>query len=301
MNINFLDDLADELKRLLKSMGLAVPTYEQLRAQDKRNEKYSNGPYYDLNNLLIHFHTVFLRRIPIKPWKVHISPNIKDRKEINDIEKMLKNGENMNALLSNKVKNLNQRKHHDLLAYEWGIYHFHFEESRSNELLFVYFNHDDAYLIDILEHERPDSTNVTWTNTNLIQIIHDNWPDVINGYIFTKCSESPILTNEQRKNLRKKSGNSNIIVSDGTEYMPLGGGFTSSKHPSRAIYLSDYLFYEAKKMQDLVENNFSAIKESLESYTLDPNLKLRLDDELNVYLVEVDKNICVELNSGANR
>ncbi|EPC03352.1 hypothetical protein L861_17575 [Litchfieldella anticariensis FP35 = DSM 16096] len=296
MNFNFLSDLADELQRRLKEAGLLVPTYEQLRTQDKRSEQIkSQIEYYNLSNLLVHYFTVYSRRIPIIQWNVHVSSKLAERNEISNIVQKLESGEDVNGLLSNKVKKLNQAKHADLLRSEWGIYHLHFKENRSEDLLFVYFNEDNAYLLDILKHEKPDGSVVTWTNTDLIQIIHDNWPHIIESSIFKTDSDAPVLTAEQRRTLRKKTTNTNVVVSDGTEYMPLGGGFSSSKHPVSAVIQSDFLLHRVKQLQASVRDNYSVIEKALAEHTTTPNLKLKLDDNFQPLVVESEKGILLNL------
>jgi len=65
MNFDFLSDLADELQRLLQEAELTVPTYEQLRLQDKRGEEPKRKiQHYDLSNLLIHFFPVYSQCTP---------------------------------------------------------------------------------------------------------------------------------------------------------------------------------------------------------------------------------------------
>jgi hypothetical protein len=292
MNFDFLADLAEEIQRLLQEAGLTVPTYEQLRLQDIRSDELkSKIQHYDLINLLNHFFTVYSRRIPVTNWNVHISSKLKGRNEILDIVHKLEGGEDVNGFLSNKVKNLNQAKHADLLRSEWGIYHLHFNESRSEDLLFVYFNENDAYLIDILKHEKPDGSVVTWTNTDLIQIMHENWSHVIEPYIFKTDSDAPMLTTEQRRILRKNTANTNVVVSDGTEYLPLGDGFSSSRHPISAVIKSDFLLHTVKNLQAVVEDNHLSIKQALADHTSEPTLKLRLDNNFQPLIVEAENNI----------
>ncbi|MCF6209572.1 MAG: hypothetical protein L3J88_01010 [Gammaproteobacteria bacterium] len=298
MNFDFLSDLADELQRLLQEAELTVPTYEQLRSQDKRSEELKNKiQHYDLSNFLVNFFTVYSRRIPVTQWNVHISSKLERWNEISDIARKLESGEDVNGLLSNKSKKLNQAKHADLLRSEWGIYHLHFKESRSEKLLFVYFNMNNAYLIDIMKHEKADGSSVTWTNTDLIQIMHDNWPHVIEPYIFKIDSDTPVLTTEQRRTLRKKAANTTIVVSDGTEYMPLGGGFSHSKYPILAVIQSDSLLLTVKQLQAYVKDNYPVIKETLVEYTSTPNLKLKLDDNFQPLVVESEKGILLNLQA----
>lgn len=296
MKIDFFSDLTDEIRRLHEQTGLTVPTFEQLRSQDKRSDELkSKVRDYDLCNLLLHFFTVSSRLVPIKKWNVHISSKLKSNTKIKDIVLKLESGKNINPLLSNKVKKLNQARNADLLRSEWGIYHLHFQENRSEDLLFVYFEQNNAYLIDILKHEKPDGSVVTWTNTDLIQIMHDNWPHVIKKYILNTDSKEPILTVENRKALRRNGANTSIVVNDKTEYLPLGGGFSASKHPTKAVIESNFLYFTVKQLQSIVEENYLDIKAALINHTTEPNLQLKLDENLKPIVVEVNKNILLDL------
>jgi len=297
MNFDFLADLAEEITRLLQEGDLVVPEYEQLRSQDKRSEELKNKiQHYDLENLLVHFFTVNFRRVPTANWNTHISNKLQGRNEILDIVEKLESGEDVNNFLSSKVKKLNQAKNSDLLRSEWGIHHLHFKESRSKDLLFVYFNESDAYLIDILPHEKSDGSVVTWTNTNLIQIIHDNWPHLIEPYIYKTNSDAPVLMTEQRRALRKRAANTNIVVSDGTEYVPLGGGFSPSKHPVLAVTQSNFLLLTVKNIQADIEENHIAVKQALADHTSEPTLKLKLDGDFQPLIVEAGNNILINLH-----
>ena len=299
MKMDFFSDLSKELQRILKEFGLTAPTFEQLRLQDKRSDELKNKiENYDLKNLLLHFFTTHTRRVPVLKWNVHISNRLVDSKEISGIIIKLSNGEDVNGLLSNRISKLNQKKYPDLLLSEWGIFHLHFDEKRSNNLLFIYFSDANAYLIDILPHEKTDGSIVTWTNTDLIQVMHDNWPSVLRPYIFKTQSESPVLTTEQRRTLRNKAANSTVIVNDGTEYVPLGGGYSASKHPANAVIKSDFLYQTVKRLQFIVEENYSAIQQALSSYTSSPQLELKLSDNLEPMVIEVVHKIHVNLCEG---
>jgi len=291
VNIDFLADLEEEIKKSLRENNLSVPTSEQLRVQDKRTEELKhNIVHYNLQNILFHFFTVQSRLIPLVHWNVHTSDKLCGRKEIQDIVYKLENGQDVNNLLSNKVRNLNQVKNPDQLRSEWGIYHLHFVESRSQDLLFIYFSGNNAYLIDILGHENSGGTVVTWTNTDLIQILHDNWPQVIEAKIYKSNSEAPILTTEQRKNLRKISRNTNVVVSDGTEYFPLGGGFSLNKQPTSAVDQATKLLIEVLRLEEIVQNNTDVIKQALITNTPEPILKLRLGDDFQPMIIEAIHN-----------
>ncbi|MGD8116182.1 hypothetical protein [Vibrio sp. TRT 29B02] len=299
MNIDFLSDLSGELQVALRESGLIVPSPEQLRQQDRRSEELKEKiEHYDLHNLLNHFFTVYSRRVPVQKWNIHISDKLSNSNKIVELASKLSRGDDVNALLSNRVLKLNQSKFADLLLAEWGIHHLHFEENRSDELLFIYFSGSDAYLIDILQHEKADGSVVTWTNTDLIQVMHDNWPNVLRPYILKTNSNSPILTTDERRTLRKKAATNTVIVNDGTEYLPMGGGYSSSKHPTHAIMQSDFLYLTVKQLQMVVEDNYPAIKQALSTYTSSPKLELKLGDNLEPMVVEVVHNVQLNLIQG---
>lgn len=301
MNIDFLSDLSGELQAVLEKSGLNVPSPEQLRKQDKCSEELKEKiENYDLKNLLHHFFTVYSRRVPVRKWNVHISDKLSDSNAIIEIVNKLSHGDDVNALLSNRVRKLNQPKFADLLLAEWGIHHLHFEASRSNELLFIYFSESDAYLIDILQHEKADGSVVTWTNTDLIQIMHDNWPSVLQKYVFKENSQSPVLTTEERRTLRNRAATTTVIVSDGTEYMPMGGGYSVSKHPTHAILRSNILYLTVKQLQTTVEENFPAIQQALSTYTTSPKLELKLGTNLEPIVIEVIHNVKINLQQNEN-
>ena len=296
MNIDFLSDLSDELQSRLEEYGLNVPSPEQLRQQDKRSEEIKeNIENYDLQNLLHHFFTVYSRRVPVREWNVHISDKLSDSREIIEIVNKLTHGDDVNPFLSKRVKKLNQPKFADLLLSEWGIHHLHFDEGRSNELLFIFFNGSDAYLIDILEHEKPDGSVVTWTNTDLIQVMHDNWPNLLKPFVFKTNSQVPVLTTKERRTLRNKAVTSTVIVNDGTEYMPMGGGYSASKHPTYAIMQSNFLYRTVKQLQTIVEENYPAIQQALSRYTASPKLELKLGPNQEPMVIEIAHKVKLNL------
>ena len=196
MEVDFFKDLETEIKEKLKDFGYPIPSFEELRKQHiSATEAHLSYMHYDIKNLVLHFLTVTERRIPIKKWNIHISPQLQNRTEIVNLVTMLSKGEDANSLLSNRIKSRHQndKYSHDLLRYEWGIYHLHFTKKRSKNLLFAFIHHDDIYLIDILPHENKKLGNVTWTNTDLIQTLHDNWPHVIARAIFKTDSKETLI------------------------------------------------------------------------------------------------------------
>jgi hypothetical protein len=298
MEVDFFKDLELEIKRILKGFGYPVPSFEELRKQDiSATEAHLSYKHYNIKRLVLHFLTVTERRIPIKKWNIHISPQLQNRTEIVNIVSMLSKGEDANSLLSNRIKSRHQndKYSHDLLRYEWGIYHLHFTKKRSKNLLFVFIHHDDIYLIDILPHENKKLGNVTWTNTDLIQTLHDNWPHVIARAIF-KTDSKETLTTEQRRNIRENGGNTHVTVQDGTEYMPIGGSITSSMHPARAVTGTDRLVDRVRVLEQYAINSEQGIKDAL-NLKLDNKIEVRLflDSNYKPHVYEVTQKTVLDL------
>ena len=301
MEVNFKKDLTEEIIRIISSYGYQVPTYVQLRNQDKRNPKLiSKIKDYDLKNLLKHFFTVNRRRIIQKKWDVHISKELKAKPVfslIQDIIKKLKDCDDVNDLISNRVRKLDQNKdaNTDLLLYEWGIFHLHLSPGKGDELLCVYFTEDSALLIDVLKHEKKEAGNITWTNTNLIQIIHDNWPEAISRFRHQDNSPIQNLNVNQRRTLRQKAANTTVVLKDGTEYLPTGGGFTSSKHPISTIIQSDMLLNQVVGLEEAVKENEEMIIKTLSKTSGDIEIGLKLNDNIQPVVYEKKTNIILNL------
>lgn len=295
MEVDFFKDLETEIKEKLKDFGYPIPSFEELRKQHiSATEAHLSYKHYDIKNLVLHFLTVTERRIPIKKWNIHISPQLQNRTEIVNLITMLSKGEDVNPFLSKQVKGQHQNKKTDLLRFEWGIYHIHFEEGgKGDEMLFVYFDGNEAYLLDILLHEKNGAHHITWTNTDLIQILHDNWPHVIARAIF-KTDSKETLTTEQRQILRNKGANTNVTVRDGTEYMPIGGGFSCSKHPVRAVIGADVLVDKVRVLEQWTINSEQQIKATLKQ---NDNIEVRLilDSNYNPHVYEVTQNVVLNL------
>src|ERR1700674_3626538 len=161
------------------------------------------GGYYDdsmnlVDNTIIYFNAV-RRILPSKKRTVFESTELLIPVEYAEgyekIKHIIRNGEDLKPYLSKGTKSLTAN---DLLLNEWGIHHLHLGNSldddgyieRTEHLLFLMFTDGAAYMLQVMNHG-------AWTNTYLIQILHDNWPEVLSK---CKTSISPEhLTMENRK------------------------------------------------------------------------------------------------------
>lgn len=291
MEIDFFTDLNNELEKFLTDNGLPVPDPLMLREHDTRPDESKNKiVHYDLKNLLLHVFSVKGRFVPVRRWDVHISNKLIGDPKISEIVSKLANGEGVTGFLSNGRAEEDQVKYADRLLSEWGIHHLHFKESRTKELLFVFFDSGGAYIIDILDHSKAN-----WINTDLIQTIHDNWPELFKQYIYKSDSTPEKLTVDQRRALRDCNALTTVVVNDGTEYLPMGGGHTHSRHPTGAVIKSDMLFHDVKMLQSAVLNDVESIRSALLHVTKSPKLNLKLDENLSPFIVESNSNSLIDL------
>ena len=213
MKIDFLNDLRNLIKSNLKLMGYSLPQNQELPP------------------LMLYYSNITKRLIAPQKRTVKISKEIcKDDlklKKVDILKTKIENGDDINAFQSNKIKN--NPMYQDKLFNDWEIHHIHFAKEKTKELLFVFFDQKNAYLIDIMPHENPELGIITWANSNLIQILHNNWPDLLIPYKMNSVTECGI-TDKNRQTLRNKNANAFIQMLDGTIYMPIGGGLVTSGH-----------------------------------------------------------------------
>lgn len=162
-----------------------------------------------------------------KKWNIIESPslncpsNVKNGFEL--LKDNLRNGINIASYLSKGYL----KPYDDMLLNDWGIHHFHLGESmekdgfikRTDELAFVIFNDDNAYIIAIQKHGN-------WANQKFIEEIDKNWPNIIE-HSLAKNAESLSFspTNEMQEQFRKLGLISPIQLSNGKIYLPIGGGY----------------------------------------------------------------------------
>lgn len=143
----------------------------------------------------------------------------------------------------------------DLMLYDWNIYHFHLSNEkelsgsseevyfyqRTGALLFVYnkINDNNAYFLDI-------SKKHIFSNQNLLDIINNNWPDLLNEYIMQGISKARILTDQEKAVLRKNHLMSFYAIGENI-ILPPGGGFTCAGTSLSCRITTDRII---KKIQD---------------------------------------------------
>lgn len=128
---------------------------------------------------------------------------------------------------------------HDILFNDWQVCHMHLGGrtieaeglvKRTGPVLFVFPTPGTLYLIDVIEHGSAHPT--TFAKGRIIQILHDNWPTLIEHGKIAEASDLSPNNDEARRLLsRKRNGPHAIMgaeVEDGTIYLLIGDGYMSN-------------------------------------------------------------------------
>ena len=113
----------------------------------------------------------------------------------------------------------------DLMLNDWGVHHLHLGTrpdagdprfiERTNELLFVMFFPDVAYLLDIVPH-------MNWTKQEIVRIAVTNWPDVELFLELVGVLPSSSSYTETEHGKLRKAGIATPIEVDGRVYVARG-------------------------------------------------------------------------------
>jgi hypothetical protein len=231
---NFFGDVREDFEALLRALDVNLP--------DTSGEAHVNGKVRLLATE--YFHQI-RRRIPMLPRQVLWSRELlsrqwsqDERKAVDAIAAEVTRGDDLTPRLSRAIrKSVSETvvdRSYDGLLTDWGIHHLHLGETiesdgfveRSRCLLFVFIKGTTAYLVDVLEHRG------SFTNHQLFQSIHENWPDVIAEWRMQGVipgSLSPSYEPKARQQMRSKFV-VGTAANDGTPYVPPGGGVMLSGH-----------------------------------------------------------------------
>lgn len=163
----------------------------------------------------------------------------------------------------------------DAMLNDWGVFHFHLGTElvgdfikRDDPLLFALVTEECLYAINIYSHGQ-------WTNSDIVEVIHRNWPDIIKQYVINGVQLANNVTDAERKTLRNKNVNVFVQVSDGTIYAPIGGGMVSSGQNIQSVIRKDKQHAFLRHLQGSLENQLGNIRPDLEKqgYKGEPELR----------------------------
>lgn len=181
-------------------------------------------------------------------------------------------GGDLTPYLSRSIKDAASR---DGLLWDYGMHHFHLssrgEESglikRSDYLLFAIVTKDHAFFVDVRKHR--DSQGLQWVRQDLLEIVHRNWPEVT-GALAVRGVEDSRLTDEQKKELRRKNVNT---FHDFGEYatLPLGGGTVGGGGSVWCRIWADQLLSEIEWHEDTLTSQSEDVRAALQAKGLAVN------------------------------
>ncbi|AUX31909.1 MULTISPECIES: hypothetical protein [Sorangium] len=292
---DFPKDIREQLARELRTQGIEVS--DDLSPWDIALR------YFDFQ----------MRMIPIKPRSVVRSTELSERALPDDLQAGVQAivedavaGRDLSPYLSRQWKNMDR---HDLLLKDWGVHHMHLGGrridssgivKRGGPLLFSFPTADSLYLIDVLDHN-------AFAAQRIVQILHDNWPQLIaHGKLPGISSIWPNDDETRRKLTRPRRSKPNgpffgmaVEVSDGTAYGAIGGGYVTTGHSLDAVRRANALLTHAYDLQKSCVSAATEIRNGIQERTgtLLHELRLRVEltpDGVRVWETQSNVEIAVE-------
>lgn len=253
-NINFKNDFKQILKNNL----------------DNNKVKYNNCE--DLKKFMIMYYDE-MKRIPIIDvnYNVYISDELKSKMSnlpqktqecIEDISIRLKEGKSITTYLSKLAL---QAYTQDNQLQNWGIYHAHVAEvsknyekpaKRSDLVLFFIIKGNNIYFIDVKNHPK----NETWFDKSLIEIIYNNWRNLLR--IDEKVKWFKQSTPDDEVQDVSKLAIVPIEI-QGNMVLPINMGNTTTGNSVCSTDWADDCYEELKNYEQVIKNNYQTIIDSL--------------------------------------
>jgi hypothetical protein len=262
-------------------------------------EGYQVGADEDPFEVCKKYFNVQKRKIAPKPREVLISRQFNCPQEfqtaVDAIRDKARKGGDLKPHLS---KTLLDADYNDGLLNDWGIHHFHLSSlpdreqpvfvERTGPLLFARVTDEHFYMINVMKHQN-------WTNRNLIEILHANWPESIAGYRLQGI-KGPSYSEDDLKRFRKGGVMTCIEVSDGTVYAPPGGGYASTGVSIEVVRQCHYLKNETLGLGQWVTQNADTLVADARAQAQE----LKIGPQLRFRLVELSREraLMLEENSG---
>jgi hypothetical protein len=205
----------------------------------------------------------YFRRIPpVKPRNVHESRELSIPQQYlpdyGRLSALIMAGGDLTPYVSRDILKKKRSDRNDGLLNSWGIQHLHFHHNGTDQLLFCMLAEADVFVIQALPHNAEH----LWVDTQLIQILHDNWPALIarGKHSGLRPEEIPA---SKRASLRGYNANFAITVRDGTVYLPPAGGTMASGDSQEDWVNCDKIFSELEYWQRVITQNGLAIRTAL--------------------------------------
>jgi len=149
----------------------------------------------------------------------------------------------------------------DGMLIDWGILHFHLSDElqadgfvrRSDDVLFAMVRENAIYCIGFWPHK-------SWSKQDVIGIVHDNWPRLIEQYrVKGLVGLSRPITDQDVEKLRKANINTIVEPRPAAFYLGPGGGMASSGHSIVAVTKTSYLLDVIEHLEDEARKSLETI------------------------------------------
>lgn len=266
--MNFVDDINKLAGKRLRDLGIE----SDLDGKDNLVE-------------FLQYHTLWIPKIP---REVHISKQLNESQKFKQYEKAIafirekiEKGEDIMPFASARKKPSKKggNPYNDDLLNDWGIHHLHLgteydkngKIKRSDDLLFCIINSKSVYFIDIQRHSNDDKDKYNWTNTELLEIVYDNWSELLEPYDIGKfgvIKPFRVHNSSDIYALRKSNLNTVVTLSNGKSFMSIGGGFATDGTSMNVVLCKNAIIKELKRIEKIFQTNQQIISELSNYYEI---------------------------------
>ena len=239
----------------------------------------------DLSRSVSRYLEMRIRRIEPVPREVHFSEEIHDslgnlsretdpKVRVKALEAwgrvfylrhLFESGDTVMPFLSREVNNTEPKKP-DGLLWDYAMHHLHLSRDddksgfvkRSDWLLFAIVADQDVFFIDVRKHKDPERQGFEWVRQDLLDIVHNNWPELTESRLLHGVAGSEV-TNAEKLELRQKNANLAHKVG-GRVIGPLGFGTMADGHSSLCMFLALRLLHELKQHQRILANSSAELR-----------------------------------------
>jgi hypothetical protein len=244
-------DFENDWVTYLRNTGLPSCdlTYDDVRTPHENTMRFLNA-----NN----------RRIPSpKPRAIHESRELVIpacyRQDYDSLLALIRDGRDLKPYLSRDMLKKGRPDRNDGLLNAWGIQHLHFRTAGTDQLLFCMITDTNVFMIQIVPHNDKH----LWVDRQLLQIMHDNWPEqIVKGKMNGLSQENHSA--DKSATLRGLNANFLTTMDDGTIYLAPGGGMMASGDSLQDKMDCDKIFRELLYWQTVIMQNVANIRVALE-------------------------------------
>jgi hypothetical protein len=181
------------------------------------------------------------------------------RQEYESLLALIRDGGDLKPYLSRDILKKGRPDRNDRLLNAWGMQHLHFSTAGSDQLLFCMITDTDVFMIQTLPHNDKH----LWVNRQLLQIMHDNWPEQIaKGRVNGLSQENHPA--DKSATLRGLNANFLTTMDDGTIYLAPGGGMMASGDSQEDKMDCVKIFRELPYWQTVIVQSIANVRVGLE-------------------------------------